>query len=317
MVGLRPYRVVAATNLGELPIVHYVNTPNYWAECESSNRIMRVGFPWSDQVPELFDAGEPFHSLLLYPIRMLLESVWQQLGEYAVHASAVVRHGRAILLTGGPEAGKTTTAMHLCRSAGFSLYANDQTRMTVRNHHPWLVHGEKKINLRYSSVSRYSSAIAERVFLAPDARNEPWNLKKEVEPPSMGIDTHDLPVPLAVFANIKLDDSLNECVVHLLSSRADSSKTSLERKEEFFMKIELYRDITEVIRGARFTPLGEEDLKLRELFVPSLDRPDYMQKRVAFVNTLFEDDRMALVTVRGPLEQCGDALVRIFNSIPA
>jgi hypothetical protein len=309
LTGIRPYDFCTSADTGSLPTLEYVDESQYRTEFNPVTQTMTVSFPWIEEVPELFDLGEPFHNMLLYPLRVLLELIRQEACEYVFHASAVIREGRAILLAGGPESGKTTTALDLCRNHGFALFANDQVLLGLRRGVPWILQGEDRVNIRFSSVAKYSPPLAKYLFRSTDGNEEPWNLKREVSPKELGISTATSPAPLSVFVKIRLDDSVDDCVVSLLSSWSDGAFVPIRERERFFTKIELYRSITETIRSASFTPLRETDLTLMNVFAPDLDRPQFAAKRVRFLNTLFDDRRMAFLSIRGPLEKCVDAIL--------
>lgn len=73
--------------------------------------------------------GENEHLISTAAARMAREAaraVLHRHGWTLMHASAVVRDGRAVLTFGGKGAGKTTTALLLARYCGWELLANDR-----------------------------------------------------------------------------------------------------------------------------------------------------------------------------------------------
>lgn len=314
LVGIRPFHILPDDPSSPVPTVRYVEDLPRRASFDPATQTLDVAFPWEPDAPDLFDEGEPFHNLVLYPVRLMLERVRQEHGEYTVHASAVMRDGHAIVLSGDAEAGKTTTALNLCHQFGFSLYANDQTVLSTRAGRPWVMHGDQDISLRLSSASRYSSSIANRMFTESSV-GDPWEVKRDVMPHELGIGVTSDPVPLRLFIKIRLDDSMDDSVVQLMSSRAVEQMPARTRRALFRMKLELHREMTQTIRGAAFTPLRDADLSLLDLYLPNLDEPRFQTKRSEFLNALFDDIHAAVVSVRGPLDACSRTIVSLFESL--
>jgi hypothetical protein len=312
LFDFRPYEATVADLDQELPTLHYRDADRYSVEFDPETRTLHLSFPWNDDIPELFNPGEPFHHLLLYPIRFLLETLRQEASEYTLHASTVVRDGRAILIAGEAEAGKTTTALHLCRTHGFSIYANDQPSVAMRGGIPWVVRGEPTVNLRLSSTEEYSAALAARVFGSSARRSDDWEVQQEVPHADLGLDVNERPAPVAMLVKIKLDRRADECVVRFFSPDG-AGRARAKKKDEFFAKLTLYHEITETIRGAAFTPLREDDLSLAAFFPPSLDQPRFVEQRARFVNTVFEGGDVVVVSVRGPLEESARRIVELFE----
>jgi hypothetical protein len=314
LVGIRPYEFRPAAAPAQ-PLLHYSNEQRCQATFDAADQTLTVSFPWHDDVPRVFDADVPFHNMLLYSVRFLLETIRQGASEYTVHGSAVVKAGRSVVVLGEAEAGKTTTALHLCREFGFALFANDQVVVGERDGLPWLVHGDDMVTLRFTSTARYSQGLADRVFSAGSTESAPWNLKKDVPAHSLGLAFSTVPAPIALFVKIKLDSGINETVVRVISSRPLNGWSRASQVEQFFATIELYGQITTIIRGSAFTPLSEEDFTLMNLFVPNLDQPAYLERRVSFMNALFGSPSVAVISVRGPLQANCEAIVKAFESL--
>jgi hypothetical protein len=313
LAGIRPFQWLNDDPHLPMLTVHYREDTQRSATFDPVARRFEVMFPWEDEAPELFVTGRPHRNLLLYPIRLAVEWLRQEQGQYTVHASAVTRNGQAVVFAGDAEAGKTTMALDLCHNLGFSIYANDQTVLSTRDGRPWLMYGDRLISLRLSSVARYSAAIADTMFTDGQV-TEAWDIKRDVAAHELGIGATSDPVPLKLFVKIRLDDRLDDCVVHVMSRRTMDDTPDRERRALFHTKVELYREITQVIRGAAFTPLRDVDLSLLDMFLPSLDEPRFLANRTKFMNALFNDDHMAVVSVRGPLDACSRAVVRLFES---
>ena len=316
LVGIRPYSIEPSEWSEGAPVLHYRDREGYALSFDPAAQVFEADFPLTDGFPALFDEYERFHTLLLYPLRMLLELRRQQVGEYALHASGVVRDGHAIVLLGEAEAGKTTTALHLCEAHGFSIFANDQAVVSVRDGRPWVTHGQRSVNLRLSSASEYSLELARGVFRDsdPQAEADAWNVKRPVAPSDIGLRSQDDPTPLVLVVKIKLDRSATSCVTRTLSSPVGELLTGAVGRDAFFTKIGIYREMAQVIRGAEFTPMSETDLRPIELSAPDLDRSEFASRRARCLDVLFHSALVDVVSVRGPLVQCGAAIVSLFES---
>ncbi|GEM_PF-3843420 len=66
----------------------------------------------------------------LYLLGAVFAALIQQRGELALHASAVMKDGRAVLFSGDSGAGKSTTALSLLSNHAWSLCADDVCRLT-------------------------------------------------------------------------------------------------------------------------------------------------------------------------------------------
>lgn len=81
----------------------------------------------------------------LYLLGSVFAALIQQRGELALHASAVMKNGRAILFAGESGAGKSTTALSFLSRPEWSLCADDVCRLTHIN-------GETHIYPAYPSM---------------------------------------------------------------------------------------------------------------------------------------------------------------------
>ncbi len=260
---------------------------------ERVNRIALVA-PW---------ARIPNSSMLRMALWLATEVERQQAGEYLVHASAVVREGRAILFSGAGESGKTTTALELCRRHGYALFSNDQTTLGLRDGTPWLLRGDPLLNFRLKSLMRYSENMAHAIFGEMEPGAHAWNVKRRLSPEEIGLASSAAPAPLTDFVFIKLDDSAEKLSLRELSGPC--SGAHLDRDARLLAKIALFEELCRLIRGSGFTPF-DSNLDYADLFIPSLDRPDYLARRLAFLDGLFSRARVR--DMRGRLEDVIAAL---------
>lgn len=120
---------------------------------------------------------------LLYLAYVVLESRLHQYGIITLHAAAVERDGRALVLLGHAGAGKTTTALRLCRDHGFSLLGNDL--VVVGGADALRVHaGTCNLRLRHSSIA---GSMPELLHLFIGVCEDPWRTKIDIWPEQLGI----------------------------------------------------------------------------------------------------------------------------------
>lgn len=313
LANIRPFQALPDDPSLPLPTVRYYDSTPRHASFDFASHTLDVAFPWEAEAPELFAPGRPYRNLITYPLRLGLEWARQEKAQYTVHASAVTRDGHAIVFAGDTEAGKTTMALNMCQKFGFSIYANDQTVLSLQNGRPWIMAGDREIGLRFSSVSRYSPALADQVFVN-GATSDAWEVKQDVRPQDLGILATADPVPLRLFVKIRLDDTLDDSVLQILSGGAFHHMPLRQKRALFRTKIDLHREITQVIRAAEFTPLRDADLSLFDLYLPSLDQPAFVSHRVEFLNTLFDHRETVVLSLRGPLEAVSRTVVKLFES---
>ena len=117
--GLQPYRFVAVGDSPGGTTLTYRNASDYSCAYDDERDALDLSFPWDG-------SGQNVIRAVLWHI---FELKRQRAGEYLFHASAVVRNGMAVVLTGPSESGKTTVALDLCINHGFAFYANDLVLM--------------------------------------------------------------------------------------------------------------------------------------------------------------------------------------------
>lgn len=222
----------------------------------------------------------------------------QERGEYLLHASAVERDGRAIVLFGSSECGKTVTALELCREHGFRLFANNRVKVGLRDGVPRLLRGDPVFNLRFSSLHRYSEPLARELF---DASAEPQT-KRRVLPEALGIDAAEGTPEVAVFVLLGLDEAARTASV-------DRMPAAITSPDAFRAVAAVYDEISSRVRGTAFVPIALRPGSAR-FFVPSLDRSDLVETRMAFLEALFAAS--AVLKLRAPLDQAVSEILARF-----
>jgi hypothetical protein len=294
--GFYRYSITRSDGPGGAPIFRYLDRSVYRTTYRELEDLCIFEAPWTDISRS---------TLLAVWLHFLAELVRQRRGEYLLHASAVARGGRAIVLFGPAESGKTICALDLCLRRGFQLFANNRIRATVRDGCVHLLEGDARFNLRFSSLWKYSESLCRSVFPDPPELEPRCEKKKLIEPASLGIQVA-APLPrVAAFVWIKLDaDDHN--------ASTDEISPVISSHEEFWAKADLYQEMSALIRGVKFIPLVESR-GFQEIFVPSLDTPELVSGRVSFLSTLFATARVA--RMRASLATSLDAIERLFGSV--
>jgi hypothetical protein len=296
--GYYSYSISRSGGSGGAPIFRYLDRGAYRTTYHVHEDLCIFEAPWTDI------ARTTLPAVWLY---FLAELVRQRRGEYLLHASAVARQGRAVVLFGPGESGKTICALDLCLHREFQLFANNRIRATVRDGWVHLLNGDARLNLRFSSLWRYSESLCRSVFAGP-AELEPWcQQKRVVDPGRLGIQVAPPGPRVAAFVWIKLDADNHNASTEEISAAISSNAA-------FWAKADLYREMSELIRGVKFIPLVE-GRGFQEIFVPSLDNPELVAGRINFLNTLFETARVA--RIRAPLGTSVDAIERLFGGSQA
>ena len=283
------YSLSPATPHDRLPTLHYVDAPEWHADYDTDAAVCTFAAPWPEIADTIVLAMWLFH---------LSELVRQDRGEYLLHASAVARDDRAIVLFGPSESGKTITALELCLEHGFQVFANNRVKVALRDGAPRLVRGDVSFNLRRSSLHAYSESLGNRIFDG-DAKARP---KRRVDPAELGIEVARGEPQLAVFALLALDAEAPR-------APAERMPAEIRSRDAFRVVATLYQEMTSRVRGTAFVPIA-----LRPgsppFFVPSLDRPDFVRTRVRFLETLFAST--SVLKIRAPLDHAVAELVRSF-----
>jgi hypothetical protein len=260
-LSFMPYQFREITSPNEGTRLLYCDSSDYNCVYEESRDTLFVTYPW--------DNADSIMQILLWHI---FELKRQRAGEYIFHASAVVRNGSAVVLTGPSEAGKTTIAVDLCRNYGFAFYSNDAVVMRLRTERPFLVSGDSNLRLRLSSFREYNTLLADRIFgdelLAP----RPWEIKRDIAAEEINIESVSGQFPLCQMVFVRLDRSSGLRA----SKTVDWSDCNSQR---YF-----HNEMAASIRGGIYAPQPRPSLM--PLFIPSLDSPCLFKHRLLFMEKM-------------------------------
>jgi hypothetical protein len=217
-------------------------------------------------------------------------------GLVTLHAAAVAREGRAVLLLGKTGAGKTCTAVRLCREHGFGLVGNDLCVVGPTGDVVEAVAGTVELRLRLSSVSQ---ALPELLGLFPTTRAaDAWRTKIDMPPQRAGVRLAPLPAEVAVVAFVHVDSDYPALV--------DRPGADLVQR------LDLYENALRYIRGGSTPWLLEGSLGLGP-FVPPLDDHATHVRRTATLERLLAQARY----VAGPLPQVAALLADLLDPLAA
>ena len=117
--------------------------------------------------------------------------------------------------------------------------------------------------------------------------DDPWNIKRDVSAEDIGMTSVSGPVPIQQFSFVRLDNKSER----LRAKAFDWSDSNIQR---YF-----HNEMAANIRGGLYAPV-QSTQNLVPLFIPSLDRPELFNKRLAFMDCLLNNCRMN--SLRGRLD---------------
>ncbi len=83
-------------------------------------------FAFEENYPEFKYQGNDFYDIL-FLAEYLLERKRQEANLYSTHSSCAEKEGKAVLLYGWKDTGKTSTAIHLAKEHGFKFFSEGRT----------------------------------------------------------------------------------------------------------------------------------------------------------------------------------------------
>jgi hypothetical protein len=281
------YSVTPTVSAERIPTLRYVDDTAWRTEYVPESGTCTFTAPWLD-IEET--------TVLAMWLFYLSELVRQRRGEYLVHASAVARDGKTIVLFGPSESGKTVTSLDLCLTHGFQLFANNRVRVGLRDGAPRLLHGDASFNLRGSSLRMYSETLAAKFF----AEGEASKPKRRVDPAELGVDVAPHELPISLFVLLALDER---------GPRAPAQRipADVRSRGAFRAVAALYDEISNRIRGTGFVPIALGP-RSEEFFVPSLDTPEFVRSRMRFLEALFAS--ATILKLRAPLDHTVAEMLR-------
>jgi len=206
-----------------------------------------------------------------YFIHYILESERSKKGKATIHAAAVSKNGKGILILGKQGSGKTSITLELCRKYGYSLVGNDLVLVGLQRDLGYLYGGTKIFRLRVTTIKDYNKDL--KKFFKPN-NNDEWTQIALIEPDKIQVLIEKSIVPIHAIYYVHLYPPDHNFVVGEV--------------DKLFSRIYLYQIFSEYIRGSAIIPLIGEDLRFSD-YIPSLDTRDAFEKRIRFINWIINN----------------------------
>jgi len=206
-----------------------------------------------------------------YFIHYILESERSKKGKATIHAAAVSKNGKGILILGKQGSGKTSITLELCRKCGYSLVGNDLVLVGLQRDLGYLYGGTKIFRLRVTTIKDYNKDL--KKFFKPN-NNDEWTQIALIEPDKIQVLIEKSIVPIHAIYYVHLYPPDHNFVVGEV--------------DKLFSRIYLYQIFSEYIRGSAIIPLIGEDLRFSD-YIPSLDTRDAFEKRIRFINWIINN----------------------------
>jgi hypothetical protein len=201
-----------------------------------------------------------------YFIHYILESERAKKGKATIHAAAVSKRGKGIIILGKQGSGKTSITLELCRRYGYSLVGNDLILTGLERDLGYLYGGTKIFRIRATTVKYYNKDLKKFFKLN---NNDEWTRIAIIEPDKIKVLIEKSIVPIhAIY------------YVHLYPPNHDFIAKKVDK---LFSRIYLYQIFSEYIRGSAIIPLIGRKLRFSD-YIPSLDTRDAFEKRIRFIN---------------------------------
>lgn len=206
-----------------------------------------------------------------YFIHYILESDRAKKGKATIHAAAVSKRGKGILILGKQGSGKTSITLGLCREYGHSLVGNDLVLAGLQEDIGYLYGGTKIFRVRATTIKDYNQDL--KNFFKPSNDDE-WTQIAIIEPDKIQVLIEKSIVPIhAIY------------YVHLYPPDHNFIAKEVDR---LFSRIYLYQIFSEYIRGSAIIPLIGKDLRFSD-YIPSLETRGTFERRIRFINWIINN----------------------------
>jgi len=207
-----------------------------------------------------------------YFIHYILESERAKKGKATIHAAAVSRNKKGVLILGKQSSGKTSITLELCRKHGYSLIGNDLVLVGIKENSGNLYGGTKIFRIRATTIKDYNKDLG-RFFKFAENDDE-WTNITIIKPEKIQVATEKSIVPIhAIY------------YVHLYPPNHSFITKEVDR---LFSRIYLYQIFSEYIKGSAIIPLIGEKLEFSN-YLPSLDNKTVFNKRIKFIKWIINN----------------------------
>ena len=133
----------------KLPCLECVFANNQEIKIDENNNFFISG---------LFEEFSQAHTIP-YFIHYILESERAKKGKATIHATAVSKNKKGILILGKQGSGKTSITLELCRKHGYSLIGNDLVLTGLQDDIGYLYRGTKIFRVRATTIKDYNKDL--------------------------------------------------------------------------------------------------------------------------------------------------------------
>jgi len=225
-------------------------------------------------------------------IFVLADKIRQYNNMFTLHAAAVEKEGKGIVLMGSSGSGKSTMALTLCLKNDFKLISNEYT--LIRNAGKLLITGiYSKLNIRRTTLDNIDKCLGEQYFL--DGKKQIFFDKKKINPIQLDISTSkgvEVEAKLFVFISV-----------------ANEEGTCYQIEDKYWISKYLYGDISKFIT-ANEMPLFYNDSTI-QIFYKSLDDEEVFDKRLRFINKVINERKFYMV--RGTRQYCAKQIIELYS----
>jgi len=260
----------------------------------SSHQEIRIDKNNNFFISGLFEEFSQSHTIP-YFIHYILESERVKKGKATIHAAAVSKNKKGILILGKQGSGKTSITLELCRKYDYSLVGNDLVLTGLQDDVGYLYGGTKIFRLRATTIKDYNKDL--KKFFESRSGDE-WTQITIIEPEKIGVSVEKSFVPIhAIF------------YVHLYPP---GHGFVIKEVDKLFSRVYLYQIFSEYIRGSAIIPLVGKDLRFSD-YIPSLDTRDAFEKRIKFINWIIKNKNYKYIA--GDLASICAFIDKIYDSI--
>lgn len=208
---------------------------------------------------------------LPYFIHYILEGERAKKGKATIHAAAVSKKGKGILILGKQGSGKTSITLELCRKYGYFLVGNDLVLTGLQKDSGYLYGGTKIFRVRATTIKDYNKDL-EKFFKT--SSNDEWTQIAIIRPSEIQVMVEKSAVPIQAIYYVHLYPPGHNFIV--------------KEVDKLFSRVYLYQIFSEYIRGSAIVPLVGKDLRFSN-YLPSLETRETFLKRIQFINWIINN----------------------------
>lgn len=207
-----------------------------------------------------------------YFIHYILESERAKKGKATIHAAAVSKNGKGILILGKQGSGKTSITLALCRKYSYSLIGNDLVLVGVKENLGYLYGGTKIFRIRATTIKDYNKDLG-RFFKSTENADE-WTRITIIKPEEIQVVTEKSIAPIHAIYYVHLHPPNHSFIA--------------KEVDWLFSRIYLYQIFSEYIKGSAIIPLIGKDLRFSN-YLPSLENELTFKKRIKLINRIISN----------------------------